>query len=96
MDKNMQIIQGNKKPYKNGTVNPQAVALARKSRGLDPRELSKMVGISLRDMKKIEKGELEVPNGLLEKFASALGYTKPFFKQDIQIYTPISWVGTEH
>lgn len=47
-------------------------------------------------MKKIEKGELEVPNGLLEKFASALGYAKSFFKQDIQIYTPISWVGVEH
>ncbi len=47
-------------------------------------------------MKKIELGELKVPNGLLEKFASALGYAKSFFKQDIQIYTPISWVGVEH
>lgn len=41
----MQVIQGGKKPYVNGTVNPQAVALARKSRGLDQKELAKLIGI---------------------------------------------------
>lgn len=67
-------------------VNPEMVALARKSRGLTQVDLAQRIGISQGLLSRIEGGLREPSNEVLEKIARALRYPTSFFYQDANAY----------
>lgn len=62
-------------------VNPQAILLARESRGLTQSELSSKMALSQGTLSKYETGQMSVPKVDLVKFSSVLNFPTSFFTQ---------------
>lgn len=62
------------------------IKLARESRGLTQKELSKLVGIEQGSLSKIELGIMNVNNKTIELISKKLDYPISFFEQNENIY----------
>lgn len=63
-------------------VNPNMMILGRESRGLSQKNLAEKLGVTQGRVSKIEKGQLAVPDDLLENLSHVLGYPQHFFLQE--------------
>lgn len=69
-------------------VNPSMVTLARQSRGKTQTQLAKDLGCQQGTISKIEQGELEVSEAMLQALSKALTYPVAFFQQPGEVYAP--------
>ena len=63
-------------------ARPQMVILARESRGLSQSALASRMGIAQGTLSKVENGQAEATDELVEKLSDALGYPPAFFFDD--------------
>jgi Zn-dependent peptidase ImmA (M78 family)/transcriptional regulator with XRE-family HTH domain len=68
-------------------LNPQAILLARQSRGFSQKELSDQIGLSQSKLSKIELGQQDVPDEVLNRLVVALRYPQSFFTQALPTFT---------
>lgn len=68
------------------SVNGKLIELARIARGLQQIELAEWAGFSQSKVSKCERGQLQVSDSDLEKFAQVLRYPTSFFHRNDQIY----------
>jgi Zn-dependent peptidase ImmA (M78 family)/transcriptional regulator with XRE-family HTH domain len=64
-----------------GIVNTEMIVLAREARGLSQAELAEQVGMSATNLSKIERNDIGVQEGIVEKISEATHFPPSFFSQ---------------
>ncbi|MCI5164363.1 MAG: XRE family transcriptional regulator, partial [Candidatus Electrothrix sp. AX5] len=74
----------------NKEINSEMFLLARESRGKSQTSIAKELGVTQATISKVEKGQIQLSDNLLNDIGRILGYPVEFFFQSAHYYPPVT------